>query len=409
MTKPETSELRDSAPLRETVFSASATVIQRMSARLKVIPLRLMVLSLLAFFASVTALPACSIPVFRFALERWSPDLFEVSVFYRGALNDSDQKRLNQLEDWAVHNGGNVNLEVVRCNLDEQVPEDLLALWKSLKDASLPTIVVRTPRKSSGQQIVWQGRLSDPFLDDLATSPARHEITRRLLSGDSIVWLLVRGTDEEIAARARQTLDSAIAQISDEIELPPGVGSPGSELRTRIPLHLRFTVLEISADSRVEKVLVRLLHGSLRKSARSTESYVVPIFGRGRVLDVLPARELESESIGDLTRYLCGACSCQVKQQNPGFDLLCAMNWEGRLFDENVDSAQIASTESVQLVTESTGDSEPVVIAIPPGQSSRVSKSLPESSARFPTNGHRYLLVALSTLALMASWIVVAK
>ena len=129
--------------------------------------LRLFALTLLAFLASVQSLPACSIPVFRFALERWSPDLFEVSVFFRGTLNEADSKRLNQLEDWAVHNGGKANLEVVRCDLDDRVPADLLELWQSLKDAPLPTVVVRTPRKVTGQSIVWQGRLSDPFLESV--------------------------------------------------------------------------------------------------------------------------------------------------------------------------------------------------------------------------------------------------
>ncbi len=365
--------------------------------------LRLFVLTLLAFLASAQTLPACSIPVFRFALERWSPDLFEVSVFYRGPLNGTDAKCLNQLEDLAVHNGGQVNLEVVRCDLDGRVPADLLALWQSLKDAPLPAVVVRTPRKATGQSIVWQGRLSDPFLDTLATSPARRDVAQRLLQGDAVVWLLVRGTDKQQAARAKAALDSALENLADQIELPPGVGQPGSELRARIPLHLKFSVVELSTDSRAEQALIKLLHGGFAKPPLASDSYLAPVFGRGRVLNVQSAREVDPDSISDLTRYLCGACSCQVKQQNPGFDLLCEMNWEERLYGET-------SEPSPDTASDSTTDSEPTLIAIPSGHASHASQPTPANLTHTSSaGGHLSLLFALAVLAVMASSIVIAK
>ncbi len=362
--------------------------------------LRLFALTLLAFFASLQSLPACSIPVFRFALERWSPDLFEVSVFYRGPLNDTDAKRLNQLEDWAIHNGGQVNLEVVRCDLDDRVPDDLLTLWTSLKDVALPAVIVRTPRKATGQSIVWQGGLSDSFLDVLTTSPARHEVAQRLLQGDAVVWLLVRGTDQQQAARARIALDAALENLADQIELPPGVGQPGSELRARIPLHLKFSVVELSANSGTEQALIKLLHGGFAKPPLANESFLAPVFGRGRVLQVLSAREADSDSISDLTRYLCGACSCQVKQQNPGFDLLCAMNWEERLFGE-------APLTSPDDASDSTTDSDPTLIAIPSGHTVRVALPTRDNSAQaLPTGTHNRILLAFGTLSVMALVIV---
>ena len=365
--------------------------------------LRLIALTLLTFLGAVPSLPACSIPVFRFALERWSPDLLEVSVFYRGTLNEEDAKRLSQLEDWAVFNGGQVNLEVVRCDLDDRVPDDLLALWRSVKETAMPSVIVRTPRKTREQSIVWQGRLSDPFLDVLASSPARREVTRRLLQGDAVVWLLVKGTDQALAARAKAALDSALENLADQIELPPGVGQPGSELRARIPLHLKFSVVEVAADSRAEQALVRLLQSGFAKAPLSSDTYLAPVFGRGRVLKVLSAQDVDADSIGDLTRYLCGACSCQVKQQSPGFDLLCEMNWEERLFGETSDAAPEAANDS-------TTDSELTLIAIPSGQASHDSRTTPASSTHATfARGHTSLLLALAVLAVVASLIGIRK
>ena len=33
------------------------------------------------------------------------------------------------------------------------------------------------------------------------------------------------------------------------------------------------------------------------------------------------------------SQYLCGECSCEVKDENPGADILLAANWEGILED----------------------------------------------------------------------------
>ena len=41
----------------------------------------------LALFAASTVW-ACSIPVFRYALERWQPDNYEVSIFQSGSLTE---------------------------------------------------------------------------------------------------------------------------------------------------------------------------------------------------------------------------------------------------------------------------------------------------------------------------------
>jgi hypothetical protein len=354
---------------------------------------RVIVLSLLAFLAAAQSLSACSIPVFRFALERWTPDLFEVSVFCRGTLSDLDEQRVMRLEDQAVRNGGQLNLEVVRCNLDEGVPADLIDVWKSLNDAPLPTVVVRTPRRATGQSLVWHGRLNDPFLDTLVGSPARREIVQRLLHGDSVVWLFVRGRDAEQADRTRKSLDVAIAQAAEQIELPAGIGRPGSELLAKVPLHLKFSVVEIAAEASDEQILLHLLRSALPQPPRDGDSLIAPIFGRGRVLAVQSARDLEPETITDLTTYLCSACSCQVKQQNPGFDLLCEMNWDERLFGGATDPAA-AEADSTDI--------EPALVAIPSGQATRDptpnSGPIVSPSAR---RGHTlvYLLAALGAAA----------
>ena len=62
------------------------------------------------------------------------------------------------------------------------------------------------------------------------------------------------------------------------------------------------------------------------------------IFGRGRALDALIGKGINADTIAEAAKFLCGACSCQVKRLNPGVDLLIAANWDTILNAE--DAAQ---------------------------------------------------------------------
>ena len=148
---------------------------------------------------------ACSIPVFRFALERWQADFYEVAVFHRGELTGSELQHVDRLEEAAVRNGGAANFEVVRCDVSGTVPPDLGKVLQSLGDVPLPQVVVRRPREGARQPELWRGRLSDLDVARFVDSPARRELSRRLLGGDAVVWLLVRGSDAKVADALRQS------------------------------------------------------------------------------------------------------------------------------------------------------------------------------------------------------------
>ena len=85
--------------------------------------------------ACTTRADACSVPVFRYALERWQPDLFQAIVVHRGALN-SEQKKLVDAFDRS--RGKNMaNVELVTVDLDDSPPPELLTLIKKQDAADL--------------------------------------------------------------------------------------------------------------------------------------------------------------------------------------------------------------------------------------------------------------------------------
>lgn len=123
--------------------------------------------------------------------------------------------------------------------------------------------------------------------------------------------------------------------LEKKVPMPEGIGLPGSELFSDVPLLLKFSLLEIDATDPKEAFLVKFLTGIQSDAFADGEPLLVPVFGRGRALEVIPASDLTSSLIEDLTMFLSGACSCQVKERNPGFDLLIAADWDKELFGED--------------------------------------------------------------------------
>jgi len=291
---------------------------------------------------------ACNIPVFRFALERWKPDSCEVVVFHEGPLSGDDENTVHELERASLAKDGFANLNVIRCDLTNNNDQELSDLWLTIKklmatqvaakeksEAKLPMLVARSLKGHGTTINHWYGSLQEARTAGLVESPVRSELTKRLQAGDAIVWLVLKSSDDQKMSVVRDLLKTQCEELPNKVELPEGIGLPGSELYSEVPLLLQFSVLEIDPGDPKEQYLVRQLKGFHANTVADDEPLIVPVFGRGRALEVIPASQLNADLIHDLTEFLCGACSCQVKEQNPGFDLLLSTNWNAALFGED--------------------------------------------------------------------------
>ncbi len=70
-------------------------------------------LSLLALLMCGTAVLACNVPVFRYALERWPADLYEVVILHDGPLDDSASARMDALRKSKTENPANFNVRFI--------------------------------------------------------------------------------------------------------------------------------------------------------------------------------------------------------------------------------------------------------------------------------------------------------
>ncbi|MBM3854290.1 MAG: hypothetical protein FJ399_14210, partial [Verrucomicrobia bacterium] len=90
---------------------------------------------------------------------------------------------------------------------------------------------------------------------------------------------------------------------------------------------MSFSTLRLSRRDEAEGVLVQLLLHTEPDLAASREPIAFPVFGQGRVLHALVGRGINAENIDETAHFLTGACSCVVKEENPGSDLLFAVDW----------------------------------------------------------------------------------
>jgi hypothetical protein len=362
---------------------------------------------------------ACNVPVFRYALERWRPDAYEVVVFHRGPLTAEQEKNIKTLRD-AGEGRHLANLDVAIVDLADQPDEAMRRLWRSLQprqlplispmdlpwslvnlasppaELALPWIVVRYPKVTRLSGAVWSGSLTSANVRAVIESPARKEIARRLMTGDSTVWLLVESGDADLDAAAEKLLKTELAKLEKSLKLPTEEDDPKTPtvaLLSKLPLAIKFSVLRISRKDAAESVLRGMLMGAHEAVADAQgEPILFPVFGRGRALDAFVGKEINAEMLGNVASFLSGACSCTVKQLNPGVDLLFDAEWD-KLIDAD------AKTETPPEPVKAT-PGEPVAI---PQPSEQPLAALPAATPQATTSSYVWVIGGAFLLLLLVT------
>jgi len=176
--------------------------------------LKLFAVVLLAGAAVSAPLTACSVPVFRYALEKWAPESYHAITFHRGVLSKDQSAVLEALTAAAK----NANLEVRSVDLDKDLrpwPPEYYTV------GDLPRMVLLSPshgqRKRKGwavRDIVWSSPLDKALTPALTDSPKRREISRLIRSGESAVWVLLDSGDAKKDAAAATLTKAAIAKLA---------------------------------------------------------------------------------------------------------------------------------------------------------------------------------------------------
>ncbi|MCC6420311.1 MAG: hypothetical protein IT429_18915 [Gemmataceae bacterium] len=271
----------------------------------------------------------CNVPVFRYALERWRADPYDVIVFHRGPLSPADKALTDALAKHAATEPAVANYWFDLIDLDRKLPPEIVELFESQPVRDLPLLVVRYPETVRVRDPrLWSGKLTRASVQALLDSPARREIAQRILAGDSAVWLLLECGDRGKDDAAAKLLGDEVARLQKTLKLPGLTADPEDRLSEKGPeLKLAFSVLRVARDDPKERFLVQMLQ-RLEDDLPSNKPMVYPVFGRGRAKEPLIGAGITAENIEADARFLIGPCTCKVKEQNPGVYLLAVADWE---------------------------------------------------------------------------------
>ncbi len=302
----------------------------------------------------------CQVPVFRYALERWPADRYEVIVLHSGPLNALEKSRFDKLSAASVDAAMMTNIAARAMDVAGLSDDPLKQLWKTHSKGGGAVIATLYPRNAREvpDRLAHVADFSDDAIESLLDSPVRQALIEKIVSGDSAVWIFIPSGDTERDATALKTLQSEIKTQAAEIKLPPQEEIEADEFyqpHTQIELRVGFSILTLDRQDPREKLLLQLLLNSESDLQSAPEPLAFPVLGRGRVLYALVGKGIMPETIGMASRFVVGPCSCQVKEQNPGFDLLLSVDWDAKI---GLPSTPAAAAEP----------QEPVLLAIPPGR-----------------------------------------
>ncbi|OYW75985.1 MAG: hypothetical protein B7Z37_11015 [Verrucomicrobia bacterium 12-59-8] len=323
---------------------------------------------------------ACTIPVFRFALDRWEADKFHLVLPQSVAKEPAIQDLLRPLRA----NG--------KANLD----------FATATDATQQDTVLRYSRESDKQ--VWSGKLDAAALSAVLDSPARKKLVQQLLAGDSVIWVISDSGSPLDTAEAER-IEKRLKFLEQVASLPiQDPDDPDSQLGPGPPLKLKFTVLRLRRDDPAEIMLLHMLAGPKGGLDPATTSFAGAVFGRGRVLGAWPLAILDDASLEDACMFLVGRCGCRLKNESPGWDILLNLDWEKALAAVAETSAPMPadtatpSPAPAQIQAETKATFVPEVVSISPDK--------PEA----PAGGRKGPLIAgvavgLALLVLIPRWL----
>lgn len=295
---------------------------------------------LLILVLSAANAVACSVPVFRYALEHWAPDAYQVEVIHHGTLSDEEQALVRQLAAAKTTN---------------------ITLKQSEAGTGTTRLVVKHPASLAQPREVWSTTLTAESVQALLDSPLRQEVATKLAEGDSAVWVLLESGDKAKDDPAAQLLERELQRLASTMELPALDDQDIKNGLVSVPdegLRLSFPLLRLSRHDPAEAFLIQSLLAAEEGLAEVSEPMAFPIFGRGRVLYALVGKGIRADNLGQAAKFLIGSCSCQIKEQNPGIDLVMSADWKKLLKTDTLLDEELPKLSDIEGL-------KPILVPIP--------------------------------------------
>lgn len=307
-----------------------------------------------AAVAGITAVAvACDTPVYRYAMYNWSPSPYQVFFFHEGEIAKEDQEVNKQIASLSSAVPASANILVATIDVGdeaqlERLPKSVIKAWESTGKKQTPVHVVFT----SWRMEVGVERLTKESVESLVDSPARTQIAELLDQGHAAVFVLIACADSKQNEEAEKVVRGLIADVESGKALgeePPSADETAdgakSEEKTEAkkddaasletepaspsPPKPKLTLLKLARDDPAEKWLLRsFLTVEQEVPEAKDQPLVFAVYARGRALPPCIGKGITAENLLQDVFLLTGPCSCMIKEQNPGVDLLFRWDWD---------------------------------------------------------------------------------
>ena len=196
-----------------------------------------------------------------------------------------------------------------------------------------PLMVLFYPEGTGIPYPAWYGELSKSNLKNLKDSPARRTIAKRLLKGETAVFLFLACGEPETDEHFFNLLLDNLNKLKETLKIPTsGVDIDGNPIvisdYDNTPLSL--SALKISRTDPAEKIFISQLLGTESDLAGFRTPMVFPVFGQGRSLYALVGNGINQKTLQKSCNSLVAWCSCEIKALHQGVDLLFMTDWSKR-------------------------------------------------------------------------------
>jgi hypothetical protein len=301
-----------------------------------------------AVLATGPAARACNTPVYRYAMYNWPAAPYRVFYFHE-ARPPKEDVAVNRLLEHASRAEAPLNLsletvDVTKKDRFAKLPEVVRKAWEERSSKAKTLHAVFNTR---GQR-VFVGELRLDSARAMVDSPARRRLGNLLAQGNAGVLVLLASPKADVTRKADLAIDELLRRVqAGEVAVPTTDGSTDSpatgggvsgvagkgvadddQVRAD-PRRLKVARITISRTDPAEVWLVRTLLAVEEDLGQYVEEPMVfAVYGRARVMPPFVGKGITVDNLAEGVAFLAGACSCVIKDENPGVDLLLGWNWD---------------------------------------------------------------------------------
>ncbi|MBN2292064.1 MAG: hypothetical protein JXM70_06535 [Pirellulales bacterium] len=274
--------------------------------------------TLLASGIATAAAQACNTPVYRYAMYNWRTTPYHVLFFHNPAEKSGEAQKVNRLLSELIASQQSVNMELTEVDTTDgksidKLPEPIKKSWERArkKHAAKKSGWLHIIFSPWGREL-YSGQLNAETLRSITESPAREQMGELLSQGKLVAVCLMSKNKAN-----NRMLDKALAELTKQIE-------SDSEMPS-----VEVARVDVLASDPKESWFVRnlmLAEPDLKDFADQPMLFMA--YGRGRSMLPYIGKGISAENLSGCVTFLTGACSCEVKADNPGIDLLVRYDWE---------------------------------------------------------------------------------